>query len=72
MSDDDVPLVQAVAQRNGIASGAPTPQRKRVCDFYTTVPTSEYIQTQDKLMQPDELDLRNIFKSGVRVGKLMI
>ena len=72
LSDDDAPLVQAIAQHQDCASVAPTPQRNKVSDFYRKVPTSEHVQNLDTMMKPDELDLRNIFKGGVAVGELVV
>ncbi len=65
-SDDDAPLVQAAVQQQHRASVAPASHRIRVTDFFKTVPTSEHIKIQNDLMQTDESDLRNIFKSSVR------
>jgi hypothetical protein len=64
LSNDVAPLVVAASQQRDSASAAPTPHRNRVTDYFKTVTASEHINIQNELMQPDELDLRNVFKSG--------
>jgi hypothetical protein len=78
-ADNVEPLVAVGDELNDIASAAATPNRninyrinlpnRKVSEFFRKVPTAEHIQHNDSMMAPDNMDLRNVFKSGVAFGK---